>query len=60
MTVVPMEYLKNHVPEEYSRRMKIIEMGMMNAKQASDKKRKMIERVQWKKRKVMLSDNFGI
>ena len=60
MTEVPLEYLKNHVPSEYARRMRILEQGMMNAKQNNARKVKMIEsRQRWIKRRE-LSDKFGI
>ena len=60
MTEVPMEYLKNHVPDEYARKMRILEQGMMNAKQNSEKKKKMIERVQWKKKRLAVTEKFDI
>ena len=60
MTEVPLEYLKAHVPEEYARKMRILEQGMMNAKQNNAKKVKMIEsRQRWIKRRE-LADKFDI
>ena len=60
MTEVPLEYLKAHVPDEYARKMRILEQGMMNAKQNSEKKKKMIERVQWKKKRLAVTEKFDI
>lgn len=60
MTEVPMEYLKAHVPSEYERRIAIIKQGMQSATARSLAKKKMLERMAWKKKKVELSDKFGI
>lgn len=47
-------------PDEYARKMRILEQGMMNAKQNNARKVKMIEsRQRWIKRRE-LSDKFGI
>ena len=47
-------------PDEYARKMRILEQGMMNAKQNSEKKKKMIEsRQRWIKRRE-LADKFDI
>ena len=55
-----MEYLKAHVPDEYARKMRILEQGMMNAKQNNAKKVKMIEsRQRWIKRRE-LADRYGV
>ncbi|MBP9698124.1 MAG: hypothetical protein KBD65_02960 [Candidatus Moranbacteria bacterium] len=47
-------------PDEYARKMRILEQGMMNAKQNNAKKVKMIEsRQRWIKRRE-LADRYGV
>jgi len=56
----PMDYLKFHVPDEYERRMAIIEKGINSAKANSESKKRMLERMAWKKKKVEIADRFDI
>lgn len=56
----PLDYLKVHVPDEYARRMRILEQGMNAAKANSESKKRMLSRMAWKKKKVELSNNFDI
>ncbi len=56
----PLDYLKFHVPDEYARRLAIIKQGMQSATARSASKKRMLERMEWKKKKVELSDKYGI
>lgn len=60
MTEVPLDYLKFHVPDEYERRMALIAQGVNSAKANNVRKVRMLERMAWKKKKIELSDKFGI
>lgn len=60
MTEVPLDYLKAHVPDEYARRMALIAQGVNSAKANNVRKVRMLERMAWKKKKIELSDKFGI
>ena len=44
MTEVPLDYLKAHVPDEYARRMALIQ-GVNSAKARSIAKKRMLERL---------------
>ena len=60
MTEVPLEYLKAHVPEEYERRMANVRKGINSAQARDAAKKRMLSRMAWKKKKIELSDKFGI
>lgn len=47
-------------PDETARRMALIAQGVNSAKARSIAKKRMLERMAWKKKKIELSDKFGI
>lgn len=60
MTEVPLGYLKAHVPEEYERRMAIIQQGSRSAQARDEAKKKMLERMAWKKKRLEVAEKFDI
>lgn len=47
-------------PDEHTRRMNLIAQGVNSAKANNVRKVRMLERMAWKKKKIELSDKFGI
>lgn len=54
------EYMKFIVPDEYDRRAALFRRGIESAKQNSGKKRAMIERMAFKKRRKEVADKYDI
>lgn len=54
------EYDALILPDETERRRRLIEQGMMNAKQNSLKKTRMLERLATKKKRIELAERYGV
>lgn len=54
------EYEKFHMPDEYERKVKLIKMGIENAKLRAKRTKRMIEARHWKSTKKELADKYGI
>ena len=60
MTEVPLEYLKAHVPDEYEYRMANVRKGINSAQARDEAKKRMLERMAWKKKRLEVAEKFDI